>query len=283
MSEETPATPQTGHSEAPAASKEPAAPAASVAPAQGESAPTNGAASNSPTNPTAPHKNPSHTPAGRGKGRAPSGQKGGQNALQDRFLSRLRRSNTPVLVTLNGSGAQLEGRVTGFDSFCLVLATAQGEALIYKHGVASLLNPSETSGGGGKKSSRGRRGDRHPDTRQHNRHDAAKNKPATASLREILATPAADGATPAEAKPAKPTESQSVESKPVESKPAESKPAEGAPKEATPKEAQEHKPPEATSSTETSTKPSTETSAETSAEISAETSEMPAKESESAS
>ena len=273
MSEETPATPQTGHSEAPAASKEPAAPAASVAPAQGESAPTNGAASNSPTNPTAPHKNPSHTPAGRGKGRAPSGQKGGQNALQDRFLSRLRRSNAPVLVTLNGSGAQLEGRVTGFDSFCLVLATAQGEALIYKHGVASLLNPSETSGGG-KKSSRGRRGDRHQDTRQHNRHDAAKNKPATASLREILATPAADGATPAEAKPAKPTESQSVESKPVESKPAE-----GAPKEATPKEAQEHKPPEATSSTETSTKPSTETSAE----ISAETSEMPAKESESAS
>ena len=198
--------------------------------------------------------------------------------MQDRFLSRLRRSNAPVLVTLNGSGAQLEGRVTGFDSFCLVLATAQGEALIYKHGVASLLNPSETSGGGGKKSSRGRRGDRHPDTRQHNRHDAAKNKPATASLREILATPAADGATPAEAKPAKPTESQSVESKP-----AESKPAEGAPKEATPKEAQEHKPPEAVSSTETSTKPSTKPSTETSAEISAETSEMPAKESGSAS
>ena len=59
--------------------------------------------------------------------------------LQDSFLNQARRENLKLSVRLV-SGGRLEGRVTGFDNFTIVLDDGKGKHLIYKHAIA-LVSP----------------------------------------------------------------------------------------------------------------------------------------------
>ena len=177
--------------------------------AQKDTGSKNGVAKGSPT---ARHKN---------KGRTGT-------PLQDRFLTRLRHSNGEVAITLSGSGVQVVGRLTGFDSFCLTLMTEAGEVLVYKQGIATVVrtgggqsqgrqnqggqrkkNSTRTAKGGG----RGREGRSVPDV-----------QPATASLGEMLRAPAGAGATPAPSQ-AEGAQAQETQAKETQAKEAQ---AEGA-------------------------------------------------------
>lgn len=61
----------------------------------------------------------------------------GEN-IQDVFLNTLRKEKVPVTVFLV-SGVKLQGTVTGFDNFCLVLRRAPQVQLVYKHSIATIV------------------------------------------------------------------------------------------------------------------------------------------------
>ncbi len=57
--------------------------------------------------------------------------------VQDGFLAELRRGGVAVAVTLTNGGA-LEGVVTAFDSFTMVLRDGTLHRLVYKHAIATI-------------------------------------------------------------------------------------------------------------------------------------------------
>lgn len=57
--------------------------------------------------------------------------------VQDGYLAELRRSALLVSVTLT-NGDSLEGVVTAFDSFTLILRDGSMHRLVYKHGIATV-------------------------------------------------------------------------------------------------------------------------------------------------
>jgi host factor-I protein len=83
------------------------------------------------------------------------------NNLQDLFLNGLRRSKTPVTMFLV-KGVKLQGIITWFDNFSVLLRRDGQAQLIYKHAISTIM-PShpldiseierafEEAGGGGKK------------------------------------------------------------------------------------------------------------------------------------
>lgn len=80
----------------------------------------------------------------------------GQN-LQDQFLNLLRKNKTPVTMFLV-KGVKLQGIVTWFDNFSILLRRDGQSQLVYKHAISTIM-PSQpidadlfgTSGEGGKK------------------------------------------------------------------------------------------------------------------------------------
>mgnify|MGYP001011934460 CR=1 FL=1 len=80
----------------------------------------------------------------------------GQN-LQDQFLNLLRKNKTPVTMFLV-KGVKLQGIVTWFDNFSILLRRDGQAQLVYKHAISTIM-PSQpvdarlfgTSGEGGKK------------------------------------------------------------------------------------------------------------------------------------
>jgi host factor-I protein len=80
-------------------------------------------------------------------------------SLQDQFLNSIRRSKTPVTIFLV-KGVKLQGIVTWFDPFSLLLRRDGSAQLVYKHGISTImpaqapadidLNPGG-EGGNGKK------------------------------------------------------------------------------------------------------------------------------------
>jgi host factor-I protein len=71
---------------------------------------------------------------------APSGAvsgKGGQN-LQDQFLNHLRKNKTPVTMFLV-KGVKLQGIVTWFDNFSILLRRDGQSQLVYKHAVSTIM------------------------------------------------------------------------------------------------------------------------------------------------
>ncbi len=85
----------------------------------------------------------------------PAGVKG-QN-LQDQFLNLLRKTKTPVTMFLV-KGVKLQGIVTWFDNFSILLRRDGQSQLVYKHAISTIMpsNPMDArqfaSGGeGGKK------------------------------------------------------------------------------------------------------------------------------------
>ncbi len=61
-----------------------------------------------------------------------------QQNLQDTFLNAIRRSKIPVTVYLV-NGVKLQGIITWFDSFCLLLRRDGHSQLIYKHAVSTVM------------------------------------------------------------------------------------------------------------------------------------------------
>ena len=61
-----------------------------------------------------------------------------QGSLQDLFLNSLRRSKTPVTMFLV-KGVKLQGIVTWFDNFSVLLRRDGHSQLVYKHAISTIM------------------------------------------------------------------------------------------------------------------------------------------------
>ena len=70
---------------------------------------------------------------------APAANTGGKPAnLQDQFLNHLRREKTPVTMFLV-KGVKLQGIVTWFDNFSILLRRDGQSQLVYKHAISTIM------------------------------------------------------------------------------------------------------------------------------------------------
>ena len=58
--------------------------------------------------------------------------------LQDIFLNAVRKGKTPLTVFLV-NGVKLQGIVTWFDNFCVLLRRDQHSQLVYKHAISTVM------------------------------------------------------------------------------------------------------------------------------------------------
>ena len=58
--------------------------------------------------------------------------------LQDTFLNHIRKNKTPVTVFLV-NGVKLQGIVTWFDNFCVLLRRDGHSQLVYKHAISTVM------------------------------------------------------------------------------------------------------------------------------------------------
>ena len=58
--------------------------------------------------------------------------------LQDTFLNAVRRSKTPLTIFLV-NGVKLQGVVSWFDSFCVLLRRDGQAKLVYKHAISTIM------------------------------------------------------------------------------------------------------------------------------------------------
>ena len=61
-------------------------------------------------------------------------------SLQDHFLNSIRRAKLPVTIFLV-KGVKLQGVVTWFDSFSLLLRRDGASQLVYKHSISTIMPP----------------------------------------------------------------------------------------------------------------------------------------------
>lgn len=65
-----------------------------------------------------------------------------KQSLQDAFLNSVRKSKMPLTIFLV-NGVKLQGVVTWFDSFCVLLRRDGSSQLVYKHAISTIM-PSGT-------------------------------------------------------------------------------------------------------------------------------------------
>lgn len=58
--------------------------------------------------------------------------------LQDVFLNSVRKQKTPVTVFLV-NGVKLQGVITWFDNFCVLLRRDGHSQLVYKHAISTIM------------------------------------------------------------------------------------------------------------------------------------------------
>ncbi|MFS2317629.1 RNA chaperone Hfq [Maricaulis sp. D1M11] len=58
--------------------------------------------------------------------------------LQDVFLNAVRKSKTPLTIFLV-NGVKLQGIVTWFDNFCVLLRRDGQSQLVYKHAISTIM------------------------------------------------------------------------------------------------------------------------------------------------
>jgi host factor-I protein len=58
--------------------------------------------------------------------------------LQDAFLNYVRKNKTPVTVFLI-NGVKLQGVITWFDNFCVLLRRDGQSQLVYKHAISTIM------------------------------------------------------------------------------------------------------------------------------------------------
>ena len=59
-------------------------------------------------------------------------------SLQDHFLNSIRRAKLPVTIFLV-KGVKLQGQISGFDAFSLLLRRDGGSQLVYKHSISTVM------------------------------------------------------------------------------------------------------------------------------------------------
>jgi host factor-I protein len=75
--------------------------------------------------------------------------------LQDTFLNHVRKNKTPLTIFLV-NGVKLQGIVTWFDNFCVLLRRDGHSQLVYKHAISTIMpgaplqlfEPAEEGSGG---------------------------------------------------------------------------------------------------------------------------------------
>ena len=65
-----------------------------------------------------------------------SGEK--KQNLEDTFLNSVRKSKTPLTIFLV-NGVKLQGVVTWFDNFCVLLRRDGQSQLVYKHAISTIM------------------------------------------------------------------------------------------------------------------------------------------------
>ena len=58
--------------------------------------------------------------------------------LQDAFLNAVRKTRTPLTIFLV-NGVKLQGVVTWFDNFCVLLRRDGQSQLVYKHAISTIM------------------------------------------------------------------------------------------------------------------------------------------------
>ena len=58
--------------------------------------------------------------------------------IQDVFLNYVRKNKTPVTVFLV-NGVKLQGFISGFDNFCVLLRRDAHVQLVYKHAISTVM------------------------------------------------------------------------------------------------------------------------------------------------
>ncbi len=58
--------------------------------------------------------------------------------VQDVFLNYVRKNRTPVTVFLV-NGVKLQGAISGFDNFCVLLKRDAHIQLVYKHAISTVM------------------------------------------------------------------------------------------------------------------------------------------------
>jgi host factor-I protein len=66
-------------------------------------------------------------------------------SLQDQFLNSVRRSKTPVTIFLM-KGVKLQGVITWFDAFSMLLRRDGSAQLLYKHAISTIMPASRPEG-----------------------------------------------------------------------------------------------------------------------------------------
>ena len=61
-----------------------------------------------------------------------------KQSLQDAFLNSVRKSKTPLTIFLV-NGVKLQGVVSWFDSFCVLLRREGQSQLVYKHAISTIM------------------------------------------------------------------------------------------------------------------------------------------------
>ncbi|MHB8529937.1 MAG: RNA chaperone Hfq [Caulobacteraceae bacterium] len=61
-----------------------------------------------------------------------------KQSLQDAFLNAARRAKAPVTIFLV-NGVKLQGVVSWFDNFCLLLRRDGASQLVYKHAISTIM------------------------------------------------------------------------------------------------------------------------------------------------
>jgi host factor-I protein len=61
-----------------------------------------------------------------------------RQSLQDAFLNSVRRTRTPLTIFLV-NGVKLQGVVSWFDSFCVLLRRDGQAQLVYKHAISTIM------------------------------------------------------------------------------------------------------------------------------------------------
>lgn len=61
-----------------------------------------------------------------------------QQNLQDAFLNNVRKEKNPVTVFLV-NGVKLQGVISWFDNFCLLLRRDGSAQLVYKHAISTIM------------------------------------------------------------------------------------------------------------------------------------------------
>lgn len=59
-------------------------------------------------------------------------------SLQDTFLNHVRKNKTPLTIFLV-NGVKLQGVVTWFDNFCVLLRRDGLSQLVYKHAISTIM------------------------------------------------------------------------------------------------------------------------------------------------